>query len=155
MTVVVATQAVVYIVQVSIHLFCQSEHKIHTLFPICIHIQISMSASVTTEVAIKTAMTRMEVTHAPAIMATNLTVMDVLVKVGESVKSDSVVILIVLKTQKLGLGLIGILKSIINITNNFCLILCANEVIFLSRSLRMCKCREGCLLPTLARKRTC
>ena len=62
-----------------------------------------MSASVTTEVAIKTAMTLMEVTHAPAIMATNLTVMDVLVKVGESIQSDSVVILIVLKTQKLGL----------------------------------------------------
>ena len=63
-----------------------------------------MSASVTTEVAIKTVMTLMEATHAPAIMATNLTVMDVLVKVGESIKSDSVVILIVLKTQKLGPG---------------------------------------------------
>ena len=42
-----------------------------------------MSASATMEVANITAMTQMEVTHVPAIMATNLTVMDVLVKVGK------------------------------------------------------------------------
>ena len=43
-----------------------------------------MSASPTMEVATTTAMTQMEVTLVPAIMATNLTVMDILVKVGES-----------------------------------------------------------------------
>ena len=43
-----------------------------------------MSASVTTEVATTTAMTQMEATLVPAIMVTNLTVMDVLVKVGKS-----------------------------------------------------------------------
>ena len=44
-------------------------------------IQTLTSASVTMEVATTTAMTQMEVTHVPAIMATGLTVMNVLVKV--------------------------------------------------------------------------
>ena len=47
-----------------------------------------MSATATMEVATKTAMTQMEVTHVPVMMATNLTVMDTLVKVGKFV-SDS------------------------------------------------------------------
>ena len=42
-----------------------------------------MSASPTREVVTTTAMTWMEVTYVPAIMATNLTVMDTLVKVGK------------------------------------------------------------------------
>ena len=42
-----------------------------------------MSASATMEVASTTAMTQMEVTHVSAVMATNLSVMDVLVKVGK------------------------------------------------------------------------
>ena len=46
--------------------------------------QILMSASVTMVVANTTAMTQMEVTLVPAIMATDLTVMDILVKVGKS-----------------------------------------------------------------------
>ena len=54
------------------------------IFAFCILIQTLMSASATMEVAITTAMTLMEVTHAPAIMVTNLTVMAVLVKVGKS-----------------------------------------------------------------------
>ena len=78
-----------------------------------------MSASVTMEVAIKTVMTLMEVTHAPAIMATNLTVMDTPAKVGESIKNDSVVIFIVLRTQMLVLGLTGILKSIIIVIGRY------------------------------------
>ena len=41
-----------------------------------------MSVSVAMEVATTTVMTQMEVTHVPAIMATDLTVMDTLVKVG-------------------------------------------------------------------------
>ena len=52
------------------------------------HIQILMSASVTMEVAATTAMTQMEVTHVHAMMATCLTVMGTLVKVGKFV-SDS------------------------------------------------------------------
>ena len=52
------------------------------------HTQILMSASVTIEVATKTVMTQMEVTHVPAMMATYLTVMDILVKVGKFI-SDS------------------------------------------------------------------
>ena len=44
-------------------------------------IQTLMSASVIMEVATTTAMTQMEVTLVPAIMATDLTVMDILVKV--------------------------------------------------------------------------
>ena len=43
-----------------------------------------MSASVAMEVANTTVMTQMEATHVPAIMATSLTVMDKLVKVGKS-----------------------------------------------------------------------
>ena len=43
-----------------------------------------MSASVTMEVATTTAMTQMEVTFVPAIMATDLTVVDILVKVSKS-----------------------------------------------------------------------
>ena len=43
-----------------------------------------MSASVIMEVATTTAMTQMEVTLVSAIMATDLTAMDVLVKVGKS-----------------------------------------------------------------------
>ena len=43
-----------------------------------------MSASATMEVATTTAITQMEVTHVPAIMATSLTVMDTLVKVSKS-----------------------------------------------------------------------
>ena len=49
-----------------------------------VHIQTLMSASATMEVVTTTVMTQVEVTHAPAIMATDLTVMDVLVKVGKS-----------------------------------------------------------------------
>ena len=45
-------------------------------------IQTLMSASVIMEVATTTAMTQMEVTLVSAIMATNLTAMDVIVKVG-------------------------------------------------------------------------
>ena len=51
-------------------------------FLICSNIQTLMSASVTMEVATTTAMTLMEVTHAPAMMAINLTAMDTHVKVG-------------------------------------------------------------------------
>ena len=43
-----------------------------------------MSASVTMEVVTTTAMTQMEATHVPVIMAMSLMVMDILVKVGES-----------------------------------------------------------------------
>ena len=43
-----------------------------------------MSVSVTMEVATTTAMTHMEVTHVPAMMATDLTMMDILVKVSMS-----------------------------------------------------------------------
>ena len=54
------------------------------IFAFCTLIQTLMSVSRTMEVATTTAMTQMEVTHAPAIMATGLTVMDILVKVGKS-----------------------------------------------------------------------
>ena len=47
-----------------------------------------MSVSASMEVATKTATTRMEVTLVPAMMASCLTVMDTLVKVGKFV-SDS------------------------------------------------------------------
>ena len=50
---------------------------------LCTLIQTLMSASVAMEVAITTAMTQTEVTHVPAIMATDLTAMDILVKVGK------------------------------------------------------------------------
>ena len=53
------------------------------IFAFCAHIQTLMSATVTMEVATTTAMTQMEVTHVPAIMATYLTVMDTLVKVSK------------------------------------------------------------------------
>ena len=42
-----------------------------------------MSASSTMEVATTTVITQMEITLVPAIMATDLTVMDILVKVGK------------------------------------------------------------------------
>ena len=42
-----------------------------------------MSASPTMEVATTTAITQTEVTLVPAMMATNLTAMDILVKVGK------------------------------------------------------------------------
>ena len=47
-----------------------------------------MSASVTMEVATTTVITQMEVILVPVIMATSLTVMDTLVKVGKSINSD-------------------------------------------------------------------
>ena len=47
-------------------------------------VQTLMSVSMTMEVATTTAMTQMEVILVPAIMATNLTAMDILVKVGKS-----------------------------------------------------------------------
>ena len=53
------------------------------IFAFCT-IQTLMSASVTMEVATTTAMTQMEVTFVSAIMATDLTVMDILVMVGKS-----------------------------------------------------------------------
>ena len=45
-----------------------------------------MSVSETMEVVTTTAITQIEVTLAPAIMATNLTVMDTLVKVGKKLR---------------------------------------------------------------------
>ena len=42
-----------------------------------------MSVSLTKEVATTTAMTQMEVTHVPAIIATDLILIDILVKVGK------------------------------------------------------------------------
>ena len=47
-----------------------------------------MSASVAMVVAITTAITQLEVTHVPVIVATNSTVMDILVKVGEVINTD-------------------------------------------------------------------
>ena len=44
-----------------------------------------MSVSATMEVATTTVTTQMEVTHVPAIMATNSTVMDIHAKVGKSI----------------------------------------------------------------------
>ena len=52
------------------------------IFAFCTHIQTLMSASLTMEVATTTAITQMEVTLVPVIMATNLTAIDVIVKVG-------------------------------------------------------------------------
>ena len=49
-----------------------------------------MSASVTMAVVTTTAMTQMEVTLVSAIMATDLTAMDTLVKVGEKYIIDAV-----------------------------------------------------------------
>ena len=51
------------------------------IFVVCVYIQTSMNALSTMEAANRTAMTRMEVTHAPAMMTTSLTVMDIHVKV--------------------------------------------------------------------------
>ena len=51
-------------------------------YPIYSNIQTLMSASPTMEVATTTVITHMEVTHVPAILATDLTVMDTHVKVG-------------------------------------------------------------------------
>ena len=48
-----------------------------------------MSASVTMEVATKTVITQMEITHVPVMMATYLTVMDILVKVGIFVSASA------------------------------------------------------------------
>ena len=52
------------------------------IFAFCTHIQTLMSASLTMEVATTTAITQMEVTLVPVIMVTNLTAIDVIVKVG-------------------------------------------------------------------------
>ena len=51
------------------------------IFDFCALIQTLMSASATMEVATTTAMVQMEITLVPAIMATDLTAMDILVKV--------------------------------------------------------------------------
>ena len=48
-----------------------------------------MSVLARMEVATTTAMTQMEVTHAPVTMATCLTVMDILVKVGKFVSASA------------------------------------------------------------------
>ena len=48
-----------------------------------------MSVLAPMEVATTTAMTQMEVTHAPVTMATCLTVMDILVKVGKFVSASA------------------------------------------------------------------
>ena len=53
------------------------------IFAFCTPIQTLMSASPTMEVATTTAITQTEVTLVPAMMATNLTVMDIVVKVGK------------------------------------------------------------------------
>ena len=63
------------IIKQILHFYCVG----YQLF--CIRIQTLMSASPTMEVANTTAMTPMEVTHVPAIMGTDLTVMDIFVKV--------------------------------------------------------------------------
>ena len=70
-----------FLEQVKGHLFCN--HLTSFLYT---HIQILMSASPTMEVAITIAITLMEVTHVSAIMATNLTVMDTLVKVRLAIR---------------------------------------------------------------------
>ena len=61
---------------------CRTDHS-NTSWsgPFCTLIETLMSASVTMEVANTTAITQMEVTHVPAIMGTDLTVMDIFVKV--------------------------------------------------------------------------
>ena len=53
------------------------------IFSFCTLIQMLMSASTTMEIANTTVMTQIQVTHVPAIMATDLTVMDIHVKVGK------------------------------------------------------------------------
>ena len=52
------------------------------ILPVCTLIQTLMSVSPTMEAATTTAMTQMEVTLVPAMMATNLTLMDTHVTVG-------------------------------------------------------------------------
>ena len=54
------------------------------IFAFCTLIQTLMSASSTMEVATTTAVAQMETTLVPAIMDTDLTVTDTLVKVGKS-----------------------------------------------------------------------
>ena len=53
------------------------------IFAFCTLIQMLMSASITMEVANTTAMIQIQVTHVPAIMATGLTAINILVKVGK------------------------------------------------------------------------
>ena len=75
------TQVVAFLAQVGAaiqSMYSNITLSYHHLF---IH-QILMSVSVTMEVATTTAMTQMEVIHAPAMMATDLTVMDTHVMVG-------------------------------------------------------------------------
>ena len=55
----------------------------------CSLFQILMSVSASMEVATTTAMTQMEVSHVPAMMATCLTVMDILVKVSIFVSASA------------------------------------------------------------------
>ena len=57
---------------------------LHLIFAFCTHIQTLMSATVKMEAATTAAITQMEVTLVPAIMTTDLTMMDTLVKVGKS-----------------------------------------------------------------------
>ena len=64
-----------------IYIYISSILSAHTL-------QILMSASVAMVVAITTAITQLEVIHVPVIVATNSTVMDILVWVGEVINSD-------------------------------------------------------------------
>ena len=54
------------------------------IFSFCTLIQMLMSASITMEVATTTVMTQTQVTDVPAIMATDLTAMDIHVKVRKS-----------------------------------------------------------------------
>ena len=53
------------------------------IFAFCTPIQMLMSASITMEVANTTVMTQIQVTHVPAIMATDLTAIDIHVKVSK------------------------------------------------------------------------
>ena len=53
------------------------------MFAFCTLIQMLMSASITMEVANTTVTTQIQATLVPAIMATNLTAIDILVKVGK------------------------------------------------------------------------
>ena len=73
------TKAMDFFVQVlfSNHIRCTVRYISH----LYTHIQTLMSASATMEVATTTVITQMEVTHVPAMLATNLTLMDTHVKV--------------------------------------------------------------------------
>ena len=53
------------------------------IFAFCTPIQMLMSVSITMEVANTTVVTQIQVTLVPAIMATDLTAMDILVKVSK------------------------------------------------------------------------